>query len=62
MAQGETAVIEAEEKITFTLGNAGAAKILLGDKELGTLGNKGQVITQSFTLENYQEELAQLGL
>ncbi|NMA01999.1 MAG: helix-turn-helix domain-containing protein [Clostridia bacterium] len=61
MAQGETAVIEAEEKITFTLGNAGAAKIQLGNKELGTLGNKGQVITQSFTLENYEEELAQLG-
>lgn len=54
MVKGEIAVIEAEEKITFTLGNAGAAKVLLGDEDLGILGNKGEVTTQSFSIEDYQ--------
>jgi len=51
--QGEQKSFEAQEKIKIKLGNAGAAKLILGENDLGTLGNVNQVVEKEFILSDY---------
>lgn len=46
--------IEAKEKVTLRLGNAGGAEITLNGKPVGPVGPKGQVRTVQFTSGGFQ--------
>lgn len=39
-------------KVSFRLGNAGNAQVFLNEKDYGTLGKEGEVITKQYELEN----------
>ena len=54
MQKGEKTVIEAQENIRITLGNAGVTRLYLGNEDLGIPGNVGQVINKTFLIEDYQ--------
>lgn len=54
LSEKEIKKVEAKEKIKITLGNAGVAKLTIGEKDLGTLGKIGQVLTKEFTLADLQ--------
>jgi len=41
---GETVTFQAQEGFTLKLGNAGGAKVLFNGKDIGKLGEKGQVV------------------
>jgi len=50
MYENENKVFEAKEKIRLVLGNAGAVKLTLGEKDLGIAGQIGKVVEKEFTL------------
>ncbi|MFZ5943635.1 MAG: helix-turn-helix domain-containing protein [Bacillota bacterium] len=52
--QGDFKTVEGKEKISITLGNAGVAKISIGDKDLGVLGKLNQVVTKEFTISDME--------
>lgn len=49
---GETVTFQAQEGFSLKLGNAGGAKIIFNGKELGKLGEKGQVVKLTLPEEN----------
>jgi hypothetical protein len=52
---GENLRFEAEERIKIKTGNAGGLLIKLNDRELGPLGEMGEVVTKTITLDGISE-------
>lgn len=48
---GVKQIFQAKEKIKLKTGNAGSTKVLLNGKDLGILGQRGEVIEKTFTKE-----------
>lgn len=53
LSEGQIQEVQAEESIKLNLGNAGAVKVTINGEDLGTLGQKGQVVKKSFRLEDF---------
>ena len=51
MDKGKTETWKGKEKIVITAGNASAVEVKLNGKELGNLGDKGQVVEKTYTPE-----------
>ncbi|MCL6634162.1 MAG: DUF4115 domain-containing protein [Peptococcaceae bacterium] len=49
LSAGQSKSFEAREKISVTLGNAGAVEVLLNGQNLGFLGGDGDVVNREFT-------------
>jgi len=52
LKQGETVTFQAQEGFYLKIGNAGGAKIIFNGKELGKLGEKGQIVTLNLPKEH----------
>lgn len=53
MSEGQTQEFQANESIKLNLGNAGVVKVTINGEDLGTLGNKGQVVKKTFQVEDF---------
>ena len=58
MRRGERASYEANEEIILNIGDAGAFGFALNDQDGRTLGDSGEVVTATITLENYRSFIA----
>ncbi len=58
MRRGERASYEANEEIILNIGDAGAFGFALNDQDGRTLGESGEVVTATITLENYRSFIA----
>jgi hypothetical protein len=58
MRRGERASYEANEEIILNIGDAGAFGFALNDQDGRTLGEFGEVVTATITLENYRSFIA----
>ncbi len=54
MRGGERASYEANEEIILNIGDAGAFGFVLNEQDGRTLGDSGEVVTETITLENYR--------
>ncbi|MBR6755751.1 MAG: DUF4115 domain-containing protein [Peptococcaceae bacterium] len=52
LVEGQTVQLEAKEILNLHLGNAGVVQITLNGQDLGTMGEKGKVVTREFTLND----------
>lgn len=53
MSEGQTQEFQANESIKLNLGNAGVVKVTINGEDLGTLGNRGQVVKKTFRVEDF---------
>lgn len=53
LSEGQTQDIKATENIQLKLGNAGVVKVTLNGQDLGTLGDQGKVVKQTFNAADY---------
>lgn len=53
--EGALKTITADKTIHIKVGNGGVCKLTLNGKDLGVMGEKGQVVEKTFTLEDVQE-------
>jgi len=51
LEEGEERQWQAEHSIGFRCGNAGGVLITINGEELGTLGDRGQVVNLTWTLQ-----------
>ncbi|HIE93320.1 MAG TPA: DUF4115 domain-containing protein [Acidobacteria bacterium] len=58
MRGGERASYEANEEIILNIGDAGAFGFVLNEQDGRTLGDSGEVVTETITLENYRSFIA----
>ncbi|MEO2198794.1 MAG: RodZ domain-containing protein [bacterium] len=58
MRGGERASYEANEEIILNIGDAGAFGFMLNEQDGRTLGDSGEVVTETITLENYRSFIA----
>jgi cytoskeletal protein RodZ len=58
VSAGEAPVVRAEDEMLLTIGDAGAASLLINGEPSGPLGRDGQVVTTRLTPENYRALLA----
>lgn len=54
LEKGEERVWRAEHSIGFRCGNAGGVLITINGEELGTLGERGQVVDRTWILQEEQ--------
>ena len=53
LSEGQTQEIQANESIKLNLGNAGVVKVTVNGEDMGTLGQKGQVVKKTFQVEDF---------
>ena len=51
-ANGTTHTFTGNEEVRVRFGNAGAARVTHNGTDLGIIGNRGQVVTRTFTIDN----------
>ncbi len=51
-ANGTTHTFTGNEEVRVRFGNAGAARVIHNGNDIGIIGDRGQVITRTFTLDN----------
>ena len=54
VSAGEERTWSAKHSIAFRCGNAGGVVITINDQKLGTLGERGQVVDQTWIIEEQQ--------
>ncbi len=47
--KGKTLTVKGKDKVRITAGNAGALKLSLNGKDMGTIGQRGEVVEKTFT-------------
>ena len=50
--KGKVLTLKGKDKVRITAGNAGALNYSLNGKDMGTIGQKGEVVEKTFTKEN----------
>jgi len=50
--KGKVLTLKGKDKVRITAGNAGALNYSLNGKDMGAIGQKGEVVEKTFTKEN----------
>ena len=50
--KGKVLTLKGKDKVRITAGNAGALHYSLNGKDMGAIGQKGEVVEKTFTKEN----------
>ncbi len=60
LTEGQTHEVHAAQQIDLHLGNAGVVKVTINGQDLGTLGEPGKVVKQTFKLSDYVTDSSQV--